>query len=300
LLTVIGDGQDVRTRAELDFPQPLNLELDAWNIPTNLVHDPLIGFTAIRGIRSLLKDFKPWNDLQVGAPPNQLYFWGMAGMPILEFAAAPMKDASNTVHKAAERIPQAVNPWLAGKRMGNLTHANTFDGLDWKSAPFMEPQLRSEVNNSGGFAFVTLIPPGGTNRPPPSELLQSVYGRTNLVFYDWELTALRLEQVLYLGQLLRLVAQTAQMPPLSASLDLLKSSGPALGNCVTVVTAEGANHLSLIRRSICGFSSVELHLLADWLESPRFPNGLHTLLGRPPLRPDLPPATTAPLSPARK
>ena len=60
LLTAQADDAGVRTRAKLDFPEPLPLELEAWNIPTNLIHDPLIGFTAVRGIRPWLKSFKPW------------------------------------------------------------------------------------------------------------------------------------------------------------------------------------------------------------------------------------------------
>ena len=55
----------MRTRAELDFPEPLPLEMEAWNIPTNLIHDPLIGFAAVRGIRPWLKSFKLWQE------PNQ-------------------------------------------------------------------------------------------------------------------------------------------------------------------------------------------------------------------------------------
>jgi hypothetical protein len=287
-LAVIGDGQDVRTHAELDFPEPLHFELDPWNLPTNLIHDPLIGFTAIRGIRSLLKDFKPWNDLQLGAPPNQVYFWALAGMQAREYGAAPMADASNAVHKAAAKIPEAANPWLTAKGMGNLVHATNFNGLVWRSAPFIEPTLRSVASSEGGFVFASLMPVGGTN-PPPPELLQSVLSRANLVFYDWELTAPRLDQWLYLTQLARLIAHKPQLPPSSASLRWVDACSKKVGNCVTVVSSREPNHLSLIRRSSCGFSALEQQLLADWLESPGFPCGLHTSLAPQPLPPAQPP-----------
>ena len=288
---VLGDGENVRTHAELEFPQPLNFDLDPWNIPTNLIHDPLIGFTAIRGIRPLLKSFKAWNDLQLGTTPNQAFFWALAGMPALEYGAAPLVDPSNVVHKAADRISQAANPWLAANGMGNLARATNFTGLVWKGAPFIEPELRSVVDKSGGFMVAGLIPAGGTNRPPPPELFQSVLSRTNLVFYDWELTAPRLEQWLYLGQLFRLIAHKAQLPPLSTGLQMLKAARPRFGNCVTVTTATDPNHLSLVRRSSLGFNAIELHLLADWLESPEFPRGLHTLLAPSPSPPSQRPGT---------
>ena len=54
-LALGGEQDHVRTQADLDFAEPLPLELEAWNIPTNLIHDPLIGFTAVRGIRPWLR-----------------------------------------------------------------------------------------------------------------------------------------------------------------------------------------------------------------------------------------------------
>jgi len=39
--------------------------------------------------------------------------------------------------------------------------------------------------------------------------------------------------------------------------------------------------LTFARKSTLGFTALELHLLADWLESPRFPHGLHTFPAPP-------------------
>ena len=50
-LTLLGEGEYVRTRARLDFPKPLDLQLEPWNIPTNLIREPLISFTALQGLR---------------------------------------------------------------------------------------------------------------------------------------------------------------------------------------------------------------------------------------------------------
>ncbi len=63
-LTVIGAGRDVLTRGQFNFAGLRPFELEAWNIPTNLVHDPLISFTAIRGVRPWLASLKMWHDLQ--------------------------------------------------------------------------------------------------------------------------------------------------------------------------------------------------------------------------------------------
>jgi hypothetical protein len=47
-----------------------------------------------------------------------------------------------------------------------------------------------------------------------------------------------------------------------------------------VVQAD-SGRLVFTRTSTVGFTALELHLLADWMESPQFPRGLHTLLAPP-------------------
>ena len=61
----------------------------------------------------------------------------------------------------------------------------------------------------------------------------------------------------------------------------LKHVEPILGGSATVVTQTGAEQLTFTRNSTVGFTALELHLLADWLESPQFPLGLHTFIAPP-------------------
>ena len=56
----------------------------------------------------------------------------------------------------------------------------------------------------------------------------------------------------------------------------LRALTPRLGNTVTTVTRRGDGQLAFSRKSTGGFTALELHLLADWAESPAFPQGLHT------------------------
>jgi len=73
------------------------------------------------------------------------------------------------------------------------------------------------------------------------------------------------------------------MPAESASIAWFKAAASKFGNCATYVTKTGPNQLSFARRSNTGFTAVELHGLADWLESPQFPRGTHTSLAPPPV-----------------
>ena len=281
-LTVIGTGRDVLTRGQFDFAGRRPFELEAWNVPTNLIHDPLTSFTAIRGIRPWLASLKMWHDLLRGAPPNQLFFWAVDGFPVQTYFAAPLPDASNQVHAAAELLVQQAGLWIDTNTVGNFTRATDFNGAVWGGVPFMSPFLRSVTADGGDFVFGGLFPNALTNRPPPAELLPQILGRTNLVAYDWELTGPRIESWIYTGQLLRLVFGKARMRGESAGMAWFKAVAPRLGNCATAVTRTGAEQLSLVRNSSVGFTAVELHALADWLESPQFPCGSHTTLAPPP------------------
>jgi hypothetical protein len=280
-LGITGDGQTVRTRGKLNFAKPLPIALEPWNIPTNLIHEPLVSFTALRGLQPWLSSSKLWQGLELGAPPNQLYLWAQRGPEFLSYLAAPMANASNWVGQATDRLLQKPNVYLATNGMGRLERSTNGPGAVWADVLLMAPFLQPVALSQGDFVFGGLVPSPFTNRPPAAELLNTVLGDTNLVAYDWELTGPRIDQWLHFGQLVRFALHLAQVPPKSASFAWLTALEPKLGGCVTVVSRTGPAQLTLVRRSGLGFTAAELDWLADWLESPRFPRGLNTFLGEP-------------------
>jgi hypothetical protein len=280
-LGITGDGQTVRTRGQLNFANPLPFELEPWNIPTNLIHEPLVSFTAIQGLRPWLSSSKFWPGLSLGPPPNQLYFWAQNGPEFLSYFAAPMANASNWVERATDRLLQEPNAYLAAEGMGRFERSTNGPGAVWTDVILMAPYLRPVALSGGDFVFGGLVPSPLTNRPPPAELVRTILRDTNLVAYDWELTGPRLHEWLNFGQLVRFALHLAQVPTKSVSLAWLNALEPKLGGCVTAVTRTGPAQLTLTRRSELGFSAAELDWLADWLESPQFPRGLNTFLGEP-------------------
>src|ERR1043166_4058118 len=142
-LTAIGDGENVRTRAQLNFPKPLALQLEPWRVPTNLVHSPLTSFTAIRGFGPWLASLQDWQSLQVGEPPNQVYFWAEGPAPLTSFGAVPLPGASNGVYHLADHLLQAGNPWLATNGLGKFQRTTNADEVVWGNLPFMQPYLKS-------------------------------------------------------------------------------------------------------------------------------------------------------------
>jgi hypothetical protein len=116
----------------------------------------------------------------------------------------------------------------------------------------------------------------------PTELLSRVTASTNLLCYDWEITESRLQHWVFLGQSLRLAFRRTQMPANYSSFAWLQAIAPKLGNTVTELEVSGPSTLSFVRKSHLGLTGFELHLLADWLESPQFPKGSYSLLAPPP------------------
>ena len=282
LVTVTGDGTGVQTRGQLNFPKPLPFQLEPWNIPTNLMQGHLSSLTAVQGLRPWLEPLGVWTDLQAGLPPNQFYVWATGGRLWDLNWAAPMPDASNFVCQVGERLIRRGNPWIrTNNSSGYFAWATNGMGVDWKKVPFISPFLRAVRSNGAGFLYGGVEPYSPTNLLPVRAFPYEAMARSNLVYFDGELTGERIEGWLRLGQLFRLLAWKTHLPPNSPSMAWLTNAAPRLGDCVTVVTRTGPAQLTLARKSTVGFTALELHLLADWLESPLFPHGLNTFEGPP-------------------
>ena len=280
-LMAVGEGENVHTRGDVTFSMPPGINLESWKIPTDLISDPLISFSAMRGIKPFLSSVEVLKRLQISLP-NQLFLWSFDATPLHTFFAAPLADANRSVEKFSEYLIRDINTRLHTNDVGNFEPLQGGHGVMLSRNPFASPFLESVVSSNGQYVVGGLLRGIPTNKPMPGELLNEVVGRTNLVCYDWELTEPRIKTWFYLGQLLRMQFGKAQMPEKSAGVEWLVAAASKLGNCATIVTKTGPFQLSFSRKSSAGFSAIELHLLMDWLESPEFPRGLHTTIAAPP------------------
>ena len=280
-ITALGEGGNVLTCGTFNFSRPLDLPLLPWEIPTNLIHQPLTGFTAVRGLAPWLAALPVWQKLEFTPPPDQAYFWAQLGSPFQTYFAAPLPAASNQVWRLARRLVQNANPWLATNGEGYFQWSTNLPGLVWNGALILSPQIKPIIVNQQDYVLGGLAPflEGNTN-PPPAEFLRAVLGATNLIYCQSEQTGRRIEDGLYITQLFRLVFHKPRLPVAAATL-WLKNVEPMLAESATFVTQTGAEQLAFTRKSTIGFTALELHLLADWLESPQFPHGLHTFLAPP-------------------
>ncbi len=282
-VAVSGDGKNVLTKMDLQLSEPLS-ELKPWIIPTNLIDGTFVGLTACRGMEPWLRS-QFWNDRRLGAPPNQVFIWSLPGVLMQTYFAAPSLQASNDVDRLGDSILRWSETRFSTNEFARFERSQTYNGLEWKGAPFVMPFLRSTETTNEEFIFGGFFTPNPPLRPFPQELADLLRKNPNLVAYDWELTGPRIDQWTYLGQFMRVALRKAQIPNGSAGLAWLQAMASRLGNSGTEAIKTDSNHLSLSRRSSIGLTALELHLLVDWLESPDFPRGCHTLRAPPAKQP---------------
>ena len=77
-----------------------------------------------------------------------------------------------------------------------------------------------------------IFPAAPSNQPLPPELLAQLTSRTNLVYYDWEITGDRLRQWRQLDQVLSMLTpdNLPQLPGAAAGPQWLAVLSPLLGN----------------------------------------------------------------------
>jgi hypothetical protein len=167
---------------------------------------------------------------------------------------------------------------------------------------------------SGEFLLAKLFPMETKHAVASDQLWSQFEQRDDVVYYDWELTGLRLLQWRLLTELLPVVpapspeaaarqqraAQTAKpsalsnqpLTPLAVTEGWLSELGtPVLGNTVTEVTRTSPTELIVERNSQFLFTGMELVLLSHWLADAPIGPIDYTLLPRAKITgPGLPPA----------
>ena len=272
-----GVGEYVKGQGELRFSQPLQLDLEPWNIPTNVIREPLVSFTAFQGLRPWLKNLKWIQDLQITNVPNQFFTWAIATSPVHTYAVTTLPDTPGFFDRFGPKLEGEFNSWVTNHAIDSTEFSQANRGVSWVPVPLFTPTIQAipalDPNLLLGRLAPTLPPPGAS---PPADLLNRFIEHKDIVYYDWEITGARLEHWIFLGQSARVAFKRAQLPAETDSFKFLKAVAPKLGNTITEVVQTAPTAFSWVRKSHLGFTGLELHLLADWVESPSFPLGFHS------------------------
>jgi hypothetical protein len=264
-LAVTGGGGKVWTAGTLQTHDFNAASLKPWSVPTNIIQSDFTGFTAIRGVSPFLQRSPIRNSLNISPAPDQIYIWSLIGFPTATYFAAPFSGAGSAVSNVTDFVLEKQPVWFGTNPIVRFKKARDFDGLQWGGLPYISPFLRSISGGTNDFVFGGLFVPE-TNYPSSPEVFKQLYGQTNLVYYDWEHTGLRVEQLIYLGQFVRFGLGSPQLPTGSPGLLWLKAIAKKPGDSLTTCEVTAPGQLKFVRSSSTGFTAVELHLLVQELE----------------------------------
>jgi hypothetical protein len=273
-LTVTGKGANLRTTARLTFAEPLKLRTEPWRIPTNVIREPLISFTGAQGVGTWLAERPLLKQLGLEPAPNQVFGWAQKQVAFQTYFAWPLPDAARKLAYAAQRLPGIIKTNLPSLDVGEVNWDTNVIQVTWMGLPIIRPFVQPAPAPENDFVIAGVFPVSAMKQPPgPPELYAQLLGRTNLLYYDWEITQNRVEDWRQLFTIYSMLA--AYKPPGTNDPALVwladTNMTRCLGNSVTEVTIDSPRELRLTRTSSLGLSGFELVTLGRWLDNPAFP-----------------------------
>jgi hypothetical protein len=266
-LQVTGTNGMFVLTGKFDLAQPLP-PLDKWQIPTNIIHQPLISFTAARGFGPWLQN-QSWSGLLNLSPePSQLISWALGRGPLETYVALPVPDATNAMAQVDQNLTDNTN-WQK-RLLINFQKTVTTNRISWQGFPYINPELRALRETNGDFLMADIYPMPPFGRMAPTDLYRAFSG-DNVVFYHWEITATRLQALPEVTQILLLLTKHREFDLNGPAAQWLSRIGPTLGNSVTEVVETGPTELVFTRSAPAGLTAVELMILANWLQASNFP-----------------------------
>ena len=270
LATMSGRGESVRTEVRFQYSGKIPWRYEPWKIATNVVGEPLTSFTIGQGIAPFLAQVKGLSDVGLNPLPNQFCAWGINNDQCRMYFTVPVPDATNAMRRVSLGLPKFLLATFTNA-VGQFLYSSNKSELVWSGIPFIIPLLHPEKNGRDEYLFGGNFPLPPKHAPAPEELYAQVRGRTNLVYYDWEITENRLYHGNQFYQLASMVDGRRLPTTNTASQRWIAAISPKLGNSTTEITQTGAQEFVLVRKSHLGFTGFELATFSRWLESPEFP-----------------------------
>jgi hypothetical protein len=291
-MQVVGRDGNFQLTGKLALAQPLP-PLENWRLPASTIHQPLVSFTAVRGAGPWLAR-QPWmQPLEIQPQPDQLFIWALARLPFQTFAAEPVPDAKAALAQLHQRLSTDIS-WRE-HLIGPFPLVMTNNEISLHGLPFITPNVEAVSEPAGDFLVGGFFPNPGRSKPLPPELFAPL-SRSNLVYYHWEITPERLNELPQMSQLALMLTRHRQLNGQSVAAKWLDRAGPALGSTVTEVMQTAPNELAFKRTAPGGLTAIELLLFANWLEAPQFP-ALDLRLPPPRVRPGMRPVNLPAMPP---
>ena len=259
LSVAVRDGA-VRSQLKVNTGDSLPQKLPAWKIPP-FVKDPLVEFTAARGVTPWLAQLPAVGPFLESAPPSQWFVWAYGDVSLQTYVAGLTENPEKFIAHVHDQLKDAFQP---GRTIGQLEYQPDAGLLKVTGLPIAFPLLTAVHTNDA--AYVTF---GAFATKPrvvdlPKEMMAQIQ-RDNLMLYDWEISAAVAQHwnaFRQLNQIVHLLPLNNRAP----GQKWLTTITPKLGNCVTEALVTGEHELTVTRNSSMGLSALELTELAWWLD----------------------------------
>jgi hypothetical protein len=263
--------------SQVTYDHPIDWHPQPWNVPTNLVKQPLASFSTGQNVEAFLKSDDTLSHLCTDPLSGQFYFWSMTQMPFQSYIAWPAENPTNLMLQLSTQLPAAINPSLKALNETELSWDPKRNQILWMKMNLTLPMMGPVPPRDGDFLIAGLFFQSPGTGPAPSALWEQFKGRPDLVYYDWELTGPRILELRLLTQAFPIMQALGMDPSgnvirdrdtgmrLATEERWLEALTGQLGNTVTEVTKTGPSELTVIRNSPLLFSSFELVLLSHWL-----------------------------------
>ena len=294
--TAVATNGAVAWSGTLSKPGLAELSLRDWQYPTNLIYDPLVSWTAIRGVAPQVLSLLGLEGYLQGQEIGQMYLWAQAESPFQSYAVVHVKDSASVLKAANAELSRHYSTNAEpGKLDGLVMYDAEKQILALSSAPFVVPMLSGTENQKPGFLGFSMVPRQRSVQPVPKELLQQLQ-QPGLVVYDWEITS---ENFVHWWINL-------QNRDLSLGLNPAPGDGLAnlwltdtlakVDNTVTQVRQSGPGVFTWTRKAPVGLSAMEWVVLGRWLDpaTPRKPKAARLAPPPPMGLPQTPSAKTPP------
>lgn len=258
----------VRWTGSFQVPGIAEVPMPAWSHPTNLISDPLIALTAIRGVSPAILKALGLESFVAGEEIGQMYLWSQPSTPFSTFGVVHFGDPSRVISRVHDRIrPHYSTNGAPGTQQGLVMFDPAHQILALSSAPLATPTLAGPTNGQPGFVGLSLVGLKRTRTPPPAELLAEL-GKPGLVYFDWEVTS---ENVPHWTAGLQVKDISLGLRPPAANgpaLRWLKETTSTLDNTVTAVVQKAPGTFEFQRKAPAGLTAFELVVLTRWLDPP--------------------------------
>lgn len=279
-----GDGKNIRSAISINLEKPLKFEPAEFSVPTNIIKDPIVSFSAVQGIDGWLSNRKWFKELGIPAP-KQLYLWANSGIPFATFAVMPMDRPIDVFRDVIFRITEVASNNLPALNVGDIYVSTNYPQAIWQGWPILVPCLKPVMlPNKKGYLIVGFSPGSTASNSLPGELLDQLKNQKKLIYYDWEITEERVRDWRFMLPLIEM--STTDLRKKKDAVQKIASDKVKniivmepwlsqvltnLGNTVTELRVVSDRQIKGMRKSQIGLTGFELVLLEKWLDSRDFP-----------------------------